>query len=249
MPSIREASCLLLAACTLGACAAAEMSNVTTRARHWIVIVDLSASLKPSQLQESRNFVQALSSAARNGDAVTLFRVYERGLADENFQWDSNIRAAADPLKPRASDSLALKDFSDELMAVSTVLFDPKIEGSLRGTDIFASLFRAADVAASDPRRRNIVILVSDMVQSTKELDMERHIPDASWVSNAAEKQMLPRLHGVCVSAFGVDVMTPRGRQAREFWKRYLTAAGADFREANYRNYAVSPDQLVCDES
>src|SRR5262245_16095545 len=81
---------------------------------HWIVAADLSASRQPTQLQEGQEFVRALTRVGKNGDAVTLFRVYERGFADTNFIWTSEIRAARNPERPRPSDSLALIDFADE---------------------------------------------------------------------------------------------------------------------------------------
>jgi hypothetical protein len=238
-----------LAALSLMGCGGVEGAGNPTRALHWIVIVDLSASLKKTQLEESRAFVQALAGAARNGDAVTLFRVYERGLTDENFQWDGSIRPAADPAKPRPSDTLALKDFSDELTAVTSVLFDPKIEGALRGTDIFASLFRAGDIAASDPRRKSIIILVSDMLQSTRELNMEKQIPDETWVTSALRVEAIPKLRDVCVGVFGADLMSSQGLKVRDFWKSYFAAAGAELRDENYRNYASSPAQLTCGQT
>src|SRR5688572_3388918 len=87
------------------------------QATHWVVAADLSASRHPIHLKEAKEFVAALTRVVKNGDAVTLFRVYERGLSDTNFIWTKHIAAAPDPDRPRPSDSLALRDFESELTA------------------------------------------------------------------------------------------------------------------------------------
>ncbi|HEU4993765.1 MAG TPA: hypothetical protein VFT29_03065 [Gemmatimonadaceae bacterium] len=250
-PVIGLAALIALAAfmVSLAGCAADSQAASKQGLRpgtHWIVAADLSASRQPTQLQEGQDFVKGLTRVVRNGDAVTLFRVYERGFADTNFIWTSEISAARDPDKPRPSDSLALIDFADELTAEVTVLFNPSKAGKLQGTDLFTTLHRAAELAAADPRRRHVLIIVSDMLQSTRDVDMERNLPDTTWIRRAANDRILPNLSGVCAVVIGADVATARGKHVQAFWEQYFRLAGGDLRGSNYRNFAPSPEGMSC---
>jgi hypothetical protein len=214
--------------------------------REWIIAADLSASRNSSQLRESKAFVDSLPKVAANGDRITLLRVRERGLGDSSFQWSHDIPALIHPGAPNVSDSLDLEDAKRELIAETSVLFDPEIEGRLQGTDLFATLFRVADLVRSDRARRSTLILLSDMLQSTRDVNMERSVPDTTWVTDRLTKHLLPDLAGVCIVALGADVSTARGERLRQFWRAYFRAAGADYRDANFRNWAPDLSGLGC---
>lgn len=236
----------ILSATALSGCGTTSGQSPAPMARHWIVAADLSASRNSSQLRESEAFVDSLPKVAANGDRITLLRVRERGLADSSFQWSHDIPASAHGGAPTASDSTYLDDAKRELVAETSVLFDPEVEGRLLGTDLFATLFRVADLVRSDRTRKSTLVMLSDMLQSTHDLNMERVVPDTTWVTDRAAKHLLPDLTGVCVVALGVDVSTARGERLRQFWRAYFRAAGADYRDANLRNWAPDLTGLGC---
>lgn len=236
----------VLSATAMSGCGTTSGQSPAPMARHWIVAADLSSSRNSSQLRESKAFVDSLPKVAANGDRITLLRVRERGLADSSFQWSHDIPAPAHGGSATASDSTYLDDAKRELVAETSVLFDPEIEGRLQGTDLFATLFRVADLVRSDRTRKSTLILVSDMLQSTHDLNMERAVPDTTWVTDRLAKHLLPELTGVCVVALGVDISTTRGERVRQFWRAYFRAAGADYRDSNFRNWAADLTGLGC---
>lgn len=243
-----RASAIVLGLVTIG-CGEGASVEPETPGTHWIVAVDLSASLNANQLQESRQFLLGLSQVVKNGDAVTVFRVYERGLADSNYMWQTEVAPAPDRDHPRASDSLALVDFKDELTAEVDVIFDPSLQGTLLGTDLFSTAHRAADLAKSDPSRKKVLLFVSDMLHSTRALDMEKTVPDSSWVGTAMKDNALPELDGVCVGVVGANPTTSRGLKARAFWSSYFRSARAHLPPENYRNFAQSPEGMTCEHA
>jgi hypothetical protein len=92
------------------------------------------------------------------------------------------------------------------------------------------------------------------MLQSTHELNMERarpnlerSIPDTTWIADRMAAGRLPRLDGVCVAVVGPDVSAVYGKKLLDFWRAYFRAAGAIFTEANYRNYMPDLSSIRCD--
>jgi hypothetical protein len=240
------ATAAFLASVQTASCATSNGQTVAARGKYWIVAADISSSRNATQLRESEDLVNTLSRVAVNGDRITLLRVREHGLADSSFQWTHEIPPLTHPGGPSTADSLDLEDTDRALRAVTPVLFDPDLNGKLRGTDLFGTLFRVADVVRSDRSRMPVLILLSDMLQSTKEVNMERAVPDTSWVVNHAQQHLLPELTGVCVVALGPDVRTIAGQRVLQFWRAYFRATGADFRDANYRNWAPDMRGLAC---
>lgn len=213
---------------------------------NWIFAADLSASRNETQLREAQDFIAGILRTVKNGDRLTLMRVYEQGLADTSFFWTHDVLPAADPSHPKASDQIELEDAGRALQAELTVLFDPSIQGTLKATDIFATLYRTADLARSDLSHHPTLFLLSDMLQSTHDLNMERAVPDTGWVVQHAAERLLPDLSGVCIVAIGPDVSNDRGQRVLRFWRAYFHAAGADFRDSNYRNWASDASTLGC---
>lgn len=242
-------SSLALALVALAACrkhhAQAETTDAARPAR-WIVAADLSASRNQSQLEDAKNFVASIFGVAHNGDELSLMRVYEHGLADPNFLWTDTIPGSADSDNQSESAKLDLEDAKNALRAELTVLFDPNIEGKLKETDLLSTLARVDNIVHGGSPRRTTLFLLSDMLQSTKELNMERSVPDSTWVLARAAQHRIPDLSGICVVAVGPDPTTGRGQRVLAFWRAYFRAAHADFRDSNYRNWAPNASQLGC---
>jgi hypothetical protein len=127
--------------------------------------------------------------------------------------------------------------------------FEPGPSGAATSTDLLAMLQRTADYAHGARGRRTTLLLVSDMLNATPELNMERAggIPDARWVAQRKSEGRLPDLSGVCVVVAGADVASKRGAAARDFWRAYFTAAGARFQTQRYRTMIADAGEVVCD--
>lgn len=100
----------------------------------------------------------------------------------------------------------------------------PKFESS----DIFGMFSLAAEILRSDPAaKRKLLVIFSDMRQHTVELDLETSVREFGTVGRRVAALDLT---GVDVHILGVDGAGKNIQYwegLREFWRRYLVAAGA----------------------
>ena len=115
-------------------------------------------------------------------------------------------------------------------------------------TDIVSTLHTASEYAQDANGRKTTVVLLSDMLQSANGIEMERlrRMPPAGWIAQQRVAGALPDLGGVCVAAVGADGTTKEGAAVKQFWTKYLKAAGADFRESNYRLLTTQASGIGC---
>lgn len=211
-----------------------------------IVAIDLSSSRDSVQLAESQGVASRIVDALQNGDEIVFQQVYERGLAGGARQWHDTVPAASDPLHPQPSDRTHVERVRREAHAELPVFFDVRLAGRIQGTDLTSTLYRVSDLARTAGHRRTTLYLLSDMLQWTPELELERALPPRGWVADHQRRGLLPDLRNVCVIAIGPDVTTDHGVAVRRFWKEYFTAAGAVLRDENYLNSAESLTGLGC---
>lgn len=126
--------------------------------------------------------------------------------------------------------------------------FQPPPGQPVMTTDLLAMLQRAADYAHGAGGRRTTLLLVSDMLNATAELNMERAggVPDPAWIAQRQADGRVPDLRGVCVVVAGADVSSARGVAVRDFWRAYFEAAGADFDADRYRTLIADPGAVGC---
>ncbi|MDB4879065.1 MAG: hypothetical protein JWL60_511 [Gemmatimonadetes bacterium] len=134
------------------------------------------------------------------------------------------------------------------LPQMASTFFDPAASRKVMSTDLFHTLHRAADYAKAANGRRTTLVLLSDMLQSTGQVNMERSggIPGDAWITGLESEGRLPDLRNVCVLVVGADATTRSGARARQFWSHYFEAAGATYRPGNYRNMVSDPGEIGC---
>lgn len=106
-------------------------------------------------------------------------------------------------------------------------------------TDILGSLEQAARVFQTYRRNRNVLVLFSDMVQDSSELNLEKTNLSGPQinrlVASLSTRGRIPDLAGIevfCVGASQLDAA--RSRLIQQFWSAYFQAAKADFRPERY---------------
>ncbi|GLC27757.1 hypothetical protein [Roseisolibacter agri] len=215
--------------------------------RLYIVGVDVSGSLTPTRRQEGRDLVNSLVGQLTFGDRLTIVETY-RSRSDSAGQWTDDAPMARNANAPSGNEKRRLAQFQQRARMMAEGFFEPDPARPVLSTDILALLQRASDYAHSARDRRTTLLLVSDMLNATHTLNMEKAggIPDAGWVADAKSQGRLPDLKGVCVVVAGADVSSPRGIAAREFWRRYLTASGAEFDPARYRTLIADAADVGC---
>jgi hypothetical protein len=181
------------------------------------------------------------------GDRIVLIETYRSGV-DSAGQWQDSIPAQRIPGTLTGRDRRNVAEFRLVAHQMASSFFDPAAAGKVMSTDLFHTLYRAADYAKAANGRRTTVLLLSDMLQSTREVNMERQggIPADSWTDGLKAERRLPDLRDVCVFVVGADATTRTGARVREFWRHYFDASGATFRPENYRNMVADAGEIGC---
>ncbi len=228
-------------------CGDAAGSDFPKQGRSYIVGIDISGSRTKTDMQESRNLLDALIDRLQAGDHLTLIEVYQGGRTPAR-QWSDSVRSPREPGKPTASERQRLEDFKDIARMQTSILFDSVRTKEIQSTDIFGTLTRAADYAKASRNRGTTLLLLSDMMNETPDVMMtNRHdIPGNGWIRERADAKRIPQLSGVCVVVAGADVSSARGAAIREFWNKYFEAAGTHVSPDNYRNMISDPAEVAC---
>src|SRR5262249_31054215 len=114
-------------------------------------------------------------------------------------------------------------------------------------TDILTTLSIASE--RIDDGKRNELIILSDMLQSSKEFEFEHvmRMPSSDWITEQKQRGLVRPLYGACVLAVGADPSTREGVVIREFWQKYFEASNATLSTKNYRTTPPSSDSSWCD--
>lgn len=214
----------------------------------YLVGVDRSASRTPQQMKDMRVFLEHLTGALDFGDELSVVEVLQHG-SDAIREFRDSLPRAHAPQRPTRRE-LGMRDALRQTFRFGTLRYtDTTGMAGIRSTDIVGFLWRAAEYAQSGTQRRTVVIVLSDMVNSTPVLNFERAngVPDSLWVARRAGGGLLPNLRGVCVAAAGAALGTPKAVRLQAFWRQYFRASGATFPEANYRSVIV-PTDVRCSE-
>ena len=225
----------------------ASPSVPATPAHQYIVGIDLSASRTPTQLADGRRLLEGLVSTLAPGDRLVLIQTYQQQ-RDDAVRWETELPRVREPGHPTGGERRRIEQARTAALAVVPAFFDASKSASIQSTDILQTLFRAADYAKARPRDSTVVLLLSDMLNSTAEMDMERSggIPGSAWIATRQAAGLLPDLRGVCVFAAGADVETRRGAAARAFWMEYVRAAGGRMPESAYRGLVTGRGEVGC---
>jgi hypothetical protein len=237
-----------LAGCERAAASASADRPSAIATQQYIVGIDISGSRTPSQLQEERLVIEGLIMRMNPGDRIVLIETYRSGV-DSAGQWQDSIPAQRIPGTMTGRDRRNLNQFRVVATQMASTFFDLGASKKVMSTDLFHTLYRAADYSKAANGRRTTVVLLSDMLQSTGDVDMEKRggVPADSWTEALRADGRLPDLRNVCVFVVGADATTSKGSQVRRFWQRYFVASGATFRPENYRNMVADPAEIRCE--
>ena len=211
----------------------------------YIVGVDISGSRTPTQLEEAKELLTDVVGRMRNGDRLVLVETYQTG-TDAARQWDDSIPTPRRSGKLTAGERKKAERFRSSAAMIARTFFDTTRSRQIASTDLFTTIQRAADYAKAGNGRPTTLLLLSDMLHSSGPVDMEKSIPDSTWIARRKAEGRLPDLRGVCVFAVGGDVGSARGARARAFWRAYFSAAGARYTDGNYRNMVSDAAEVRC---
>jgi hypothetical protein len=216
--------------------------------KHYIVLLDLSLSQTKVNRDEGALFISRLSKGLTFGDHVTVLQVQELGLNDHPKHWSDDMPSQGDPNFVSSFDRKMLEAEQENVQSAVKSLSTVSQGALLVHTDLFTTLGLAAEYKRDYSGSPTTLIVLSDMLQSAKgiEMDHAKQMPPAGWILQQRQLGLLPDFKGACVLVVGADGVTPSGVKVRDFWRSYFTATGANLPESNYRARPPLTDQVNC---
>jgi hypothetical protein len=214
--------------------------------QQYIVGIDLSASRSKQAVDESRRLLDDLvETKLANGDQLVILEMYG-GATSSEHQWMDTVPSVRLPGKISPIDRKKLDEFKQEAHEVVDAIFKAGATTKIESTDILGSLNRASDYTKASAGRRSTVVLLSDMENSTGEVEMAHAVPAHTWIASRKAANRLPDLTRMCVVVSGASGTTAHGARIREFWFDYLGEAGAELPPANYREFIPVASEVHC---
>jgi hypothetical protein len=161
------------------------------------------------------------------GARFTVLAITDRSFAQPYVLLQRELPGDKGPLQFQDRIAIAKAHAASELRKLA--LSAPH---SIPHTDIFGALILAADILKQSPRRK-VLVVFSDMRQST-DLDLEHaKAISVQAVATAEKRGLIAQLQGVDVYALGVDGAgrsIPYWNSLREFWESYFRKGGANLK-------------------
>jgi hypothetical protein len=245
------AALLLAAAGCSNRAVAGGGERTTIDQTQYIIVIDLSASRNDLMLAESRKFLSLLVQNLTFGDQVAILGMQQVGLVDHPLRWQTSMPEVRDPSFPTFREKASLQAAKKGVDAAVDTFFKDKNAARAMHTDIFTTLLLASEFARDSKGRPTKLILLSDMLQSAKGVEMQglRRMPNPGWIEREKRIGLIPVLPGTCVLAVGADPTTREGITIRGFWEAYFAAAGASLKSRDYRATPPTDISDVCRSS
>ncbi len=194
------------------------------------VFVDMSGSTNRARRTLYRNAFEKIYQNLQQGDRIIVGTITGRSYIDFKPVVDAEIPKQSLWVNRISYEQNRAKTKKDIQTEVEKLL--SRRRGTPR-TEIINSL-NIADKIFHNEKRQKILIILSDMVQDSKEYNFERVKVTNQYTSQIIRKRqeqnLIPKLDSVKVYVAGASAADPKKfRSIEKFWNRYFAACGADF--------------------
>ena len=194
------------------------------------VFVDMSGSTNKARRTVYRNAFEKIYENLQQGDRIIVGTITGRSYIDFKPAVDTEIPKQSIWVNRITFEQNLAKTKKDIKSAVEKLLSAKR--GTPR-TEIINSL-NIADKIFHNEKRQKILIILSDMIQDSKEYKFDQvKVTDAyiSMIIRDRRKQnLIPKLNNVRVYVAGASAAdSKKFRSIEKFWNRYFIACGADF--------------------
>jgi hypothetical protein len=220
-------------------------TTATPQSRQYTVLLDVSASRPSTMIADSQRYMDTLIDQMNYGDHLVILQMYEAGVKQTKDDFDVSLTKFADSLT--LDDKEELKTARNNLKDPVHIFFDRAKTTPVMQTDILSTLSIASE-QISDGKRNELIIL-SDMIQSSKDFEFEhlKRMPSPGWIAERKLLGLVRPLYGTCVVVVGADPSTREGVLVREFWQKYFEASNATLSPRNYRTTPPSGGFSLCE--
>jgi hypothetical protein len=207
-----------------------------------IIFVDMSDSANQARRTVCKEAFDKIYRNLRQGDRVVVGTITSRSYID---------------FKPTVDEQIPKKTIWDNRLQFERKLTNTKekirtetdkLLSRERGTaltEILDSLNIADIVFHDEKERQKILVILSDMIEDSKEYNFEKDKITDEYISNAISSRqknnLMPNLAGVKVYVAGASADdSNKFRAVQAFWVRYLTESGADFSPHRYGHSLIN---------
>jgi hypothetical protein len=201
-----------------------------------IVFVDMSGSTNKARSTIYKNAFDMVYKTLDQGDRIVVGTITSHSFINFKPKVDEEI-----PKKTIWVNRLKFeKDLTNTKQKIQKgvdQLFKSKY--GTQNTEILNSLNIADTIFHSEKKRDKILVLLSDMIQDSKEYNFEKVRITNKYISNIIEnrtkQKLIPDLSGVKIYVAGASAKTSKRFRAIELlWTRYFEASKADFSTHRY---------------
>ena len=217
----------------------------TTESRQYTVLIDVSASRTGPMIADGERYLDAVIDGMNYGDRLVILQMYEAGVNEAKTELDVSLTKPAYSLV--LDENEELKTTRNDLKEPVHLFFGRAQARPVMHTDILTTLSIASEKTSEG--KRNVLIILSEMLQSSKEFEFERlkRMPPPGWIAQRTQQGLVRPLYGACVVAVGADPSTREGAVVREFWQKYFEASNATLSARNYRTTPPSGNASLCE--
>ena len=196
-----------------------------------VIMIDLSGSVASKGPDGKTDFQKDVAAAADvlaqipAGTHVTVLGITANSFAEPDILLRANM-----PQDPGYFGERLAAAHGELVRAWQTR--SDRLSPTERQTDILGALLVASQLLRKEPTSRNLLVLYSDMRNTTDHLNLERlRAVDVEANSTALKRHgLIADLRGVSVYVEGVDaagLQTDQWDRVRRFWEAYFGGAGA----------------------
>ncbi len=194
------------------------------------VFVDMSGSTNQARRTVYQKAFDKIYENLQQGDRIMVGTITGRSYIDFKPALDAEIPEQSIWVNRITFEQNLAKTKKDVQTAVKKLLSQKR--GTPR-TEIINSL-NIADKVFHNEKRQKILIVLSDMIQDSKEYNFDRvKVTDAyitRIIRDRQKQNLIPKLNDVKVYVAGASAAdNKKFRSIENFWKRYFVACGADF--------------------
>lgn len=247
---------LLLTAC-LASCACEwaprpHASEDADSAKIVVVLVDRSASTQGDRAIYERATAEIVEKL-RGGDRFVMGPITSASGTDFAASIDHELPRPLEPMGifDEPIEHARRRAQHEAEVARTASLLEEQVAALLGSssraerTAIVESLRVVQPFFESEPRRKRVLVVLSDMVEDSEIMDLGERRPDGAWALTEVDRQRadgsLPRLSGVTVHVYGALASPPsRAAGLEAFWREYLAATGANVGRGRYARVLTS---------
>lgn len=200
-----------------------------------VVFVDMSGSTNKARRTVYRNAFEKIYQNLRQGDRIVVGTITSHSYIDFKPVIDAEIPKESIWTNRLKFEQNLAKTKNDIQKSVDRLL------SRKRGTpytEILNSL-NIVDTFFHKEKRKKILVILSDMIQDSKQYKFGRHKISNKYISNVIrnqkEQNLVPNLADVKVYVAGASAPNSKKfRSIQKFWARYFTESKADFSTHRY---------------